>query len=162
MLHQKLFFKDLLDHSSGKSRLSQKIEAKMMPRLLQIINQDDPVDSVSISASLRLNDQLNPSIYGEIKTDLSLRCQRCLGPLEWNETIEYSIDFIRQSDTQASQENMDCISISDEGIVLLDLLEDEILTSQKTENSAAIGKHSKHLNYKMCVPPVFCHILEYR
>jgi len=142
MLHQKLFFKDLLDHSSGKSRLSQKIEAKMMPRLLQIINQDDPVDSVSISASLRLNDQLNPSIYGEIKTDLSLRCQRCLGPLEWNETIEYSIDFIRQSDTQASRDNMDCISISDEGIVLLDLLEDEILTS--------IPMSIMHKNIELC------------
>ena len=41
MLDQKLFFKDLLDYSSSKSNLSKKLDVKKMPRLSEIISNDD-------------------------------------------------------------------------------------------------------------------------
>ena len=129
MLHQKLFFKDLLDYSTSKSNLSKKIDVKQMPRLSEIISLDNDSSTVSISATLKLNDQLNPSISGEIIASLSLICQRCLGSLNWNETIEYSVDFIKEADPHTGKNNIDYISINDEGIILLDLLEDEVLSS---------------------------------
>ena len=129
MLHQKLFFKDLLDYSTSKSNLSKKLDVKQMPRLSEIISLDNDSSTVSISATLKLNDQLNPSISGEIIASLSLICQRCLGSLNWNETIEYSVDFIKEADPHTGKNNIDYISINDEGIILLDLLEDEVLSS---------------------------------
>ncbi len=129
MLHQKLFFKDLLDYSTSKSNLSKKLDVKQMPRLSEIISLDNDSSTVSISATLKLNDQLNPSISGEIIASLSLICQRCLGSLNWNETIEYSVDFIKEAGPHTGKNNIDYISINDEGIILLDLLEDEVLSS---------------------------------
>ena len=128
MLHQKIFFKDLLDHCSSKSTFLEKVDIKLLSRLSEI-SIDDEEGNISISATLKLNDQLNPSISGEINTNLSLICQRCLGPLNWKETIMYSIDFVKQSDDQVGQNNVDYISINDEGIVLLNLMEDEVLSS---------------------------------
>ena len=129
MLHQKLFFKDLLDHSSNKLELSETLEIRMMPRLSKMINHDDQTGRILINALLKLNDQLNPSISGEIEADLTLTCQRCLGHIEWSEKIEYSINFINESEAQEIRDNVDYISINDEGIILLDILEDEVLTS---------------------------------
>ena len=83
MLHQKLFFKDLLDYSSSKSTFLEKVDIKSLSRLSEI-SIDDADGNISISATLKLNDQLNPSISGEINTNLSLTCQRCLGPLDWS------------------------------------------------------------------------------
>ncbi len=142
MLHQKLFFKDLLDYSSSKSNLSKKLDVKQMPRLSEITSHDGEPSTVSISATLKLNDQLNPSISGEIIASLSLICQRCLGSLNWNETIMYSVDFIKEAGLQNGKNNVDYISINDEGIILLDLLEDEVLSS--------IPMSIMHKNIELC------------
>ena len=93
MLDQKLFFKDLLDHSSSKLEVSETLEIKMMPRLSQMTNQDDQQGRILINALLKHNDQLNPSISGKIEAEVTLMCQRCLGQLKWSETIEYSINL---------------------------------------------------------------------
>ena len=127
MLHQKLFFKDLLDYSSSKSAFLEKVDIKSLSRLSEI-SIDDADGNISISATLKLNDQLNPSISGEINTNLSLICQRCLGPLDWSKKIIYSIDFMNESHDQGGQNNIEYISINEEGIVLLDLLEGEVLS----------------------------------
>ena len=142
MLHQKLFFKDLLDHSSSKLELSETLETRMMPRLSKMINHDDQTGRILINALLKLNDQLNPSISGEIEADLTLTCQRCLGHIEWSEKIEYSINFINGSEAQEIRDNVDYISINDEGITLLDILEDEVLTS--------IPMSIMHKNIELC------------
>ncbi|MDC3240412.1 DUF177 domain-containing protein [Gammaproteobacteria bacterium] len=142
MLHQKLFFKDLLDHSSGKLELSETLETRMMPRLSKMINHDDQTGRILINALLKLNDQLNPSISGEIEADLILTCQRCLGHIEWSQKIEYSINFINGSEAQEIRDNVDYISINDEGITLLDILEDEVLTS--------IPMSIMHKNIELC------------
>ena len=141
MLHQKLFFKDLLDHSNSKSNISENLDVKLMPRLSEII-ENDKGSNISISAKLQLNDQLNPSLSGEINANLSLICQRCLGALNWNETILVSIDFMKEAENKAVQSNVDCISINDEGIVLLDLLEGEVLSS--------IPMSIMHKNIELC------------
>ena len=142
MLHQKLFFKDLLDHSSSKLELSETIETGMMPRLAKMINDDDQAGHILINALLKLNDQLNPSISGEIEAELTLTCQRCLGHIKWSEKIEYSINFINGSEAQEIRDNVDYISINDEGITLLDILEDEVLTS--------IPMSIMHKNIELC------------
>ena len=95
-----------------------------------------------INALLKLNDQLNPSISGEIEADLTLTCQRCLGHIEWSEKIEYSINFINESEAKEIRDNVDYISINDEGITLLDILEDEVLTS--------IPMSIMHKNIELC------------
>ena len=141
MLHQKLFFKDLLDHASSKSNISKNFDVKMLSRLAEI-SKDDKGGNISISASLKLNDQLNPNISGEINANMKLICQRCLGPLNWNHTIVYSIDFMKEAHIQEGQKNVDYISINDEGIVLLDLLEDEVLSS--------IPMSIMHKNIELC------------
>ena len=142
MLDQKLFFKDLLDHSRSKLEVSETLEIKMMPRLSQMTNQDDQQGRILINALLKHNDQLNPSISGKIEAEMTLICQRCLGQLKWSETIEYSINFINGSEVQEIQDNVDYISINDEGIILLDLLEDEVLTS--------IPMSIMHKNIELC------------
>ena len=142
MLDQKLFFKDLLDYSSSKSNLSKKLDVKKMPRLSDIVSNADEPSTVSVNATLKLNDQLNPRISGEITASLSLTCQRCLGSLYWNETIDYSIDFIKEAGFQTGQNNVDYISINDDGIILLDLLEDEVLSS--------IPMSIMHKNIELC------------
>ena len=142
MLDQKLFFKDLLDHSSGKLELSETLEVRMMPRLFKMINHDDQAGHILINALLKLNDQLNPCISGQIEADLTLTCQRCLGHIEWSEKIEYSINFINGSEAQEVRDNVDYISINDEGIILLDTLEDEVLTS--------IPMSIMHKNIELC------------
>ena len=141
MLHQKLFFKDLLDHASSKSKISKNFDVKMLSRLAEM-SKDNKAGNISISASLKLNDQLNPNISGEINANMNLICQRCLGPINWNQTIVYSIDFMKEAHNQAGQKNVDYISINDEGIVLLDLLEDEVLSS--------IPMSIMHKNIELC------------
>ena len=70
MLHQKLFFKDLLDHASSKSKISKNFDVKMLSRLAEM-SKDHKAGNISISASLKLNDQLNPNISGEINANMN-------------------------------------------------------------------------------------------
>ena len=63
-------------------------------------------------------------------------------PLKWSEKIEYSINFINGSEAQEIRDNVDYISLNDEGITLLDILEDEVLTS--------IPMSIMHKNIELC------------
>ena len=58
----KLFFKDLLDYSSSKSTFLEKVDIKSLSRLSEI-SIDDADGNISISATLKLNDQLNPKYF---------------------------------------------------------------------------------------------------
>ena len=53
-----------------------------------------------------------------------------------------SVDFIKEAGFQTGQNNVDYISINDDGIILLDLLEDEVLSS--------IPMSIMHKNIELC------------
>ena len=43
MLHQKIFFKDLLDHCSSKSTFLEKVDIKLLSRLSEVSIDDGAV-----------------------------------------------------------------------------------------------------------------------
>jgi uncharacterized metal-binding protein YceD (DUF177 family) len=75
------------------------------------------------------NSSLQPLLEGEVTVNLSLKCQRCLGPIEWQ--AETSIDFLiieslNQNKTGLSSVNT--IAVDSDGLSIEKIVEDEVLS----------------------------------
>ena len=131
MFKQILSYKEILDLSIKKTNLSETFSAKKLSRVSELLNdsRSDQSNVVEVDCQLFQNEALLPVVKGNIVLNLDLSCQRCLGQLNWTNTISLYIEF---EDIQLQKTNhhsqIDKIEIDDEGISIEKIIEDEILS----------------------------------
>ena len=132
MFKQILSFKEISDLSQKKANLIKAYPANSYIRLGEMLinDNDEYKNEISIDMQFSQNSSLQPLLEGKVIVNLSLKCQRCLGPIDWQDKIIISIVFDEDKNEQANnQSQIDKIEIGDEGISIQKIVEDEILST---------------------------------
>ena len=92
-------------------------------------SRSDQSNVVEVDCLLFQNEALLPVVKGNIVLNLDLNCQRCLGQLNWTNTIALYIEFEDSfSQERKHHSQIDKIEIDGEGISIEKIIEDEILS----------------------------------
>ena len=132
MFKQIFSFKEIFDLSQKKADLTKVYSAKLHSRLNEILveDNDERTSEISINMQFSQDSSLQPLLEGEVTVNLSLKCHRCLRPINWQDKIIISIGFNEDEDEQVNnQSQVDKIEIEDEGISIQKIVEDEILST---------------------------------
>ena len=131
MFKQILSYREILDLSIKKTNLCETFSASKFSRVSELLNNSDnsELNVVEVDCLLIQNEALLPVLKGKVVLNLDLSCQRCLGQLNWTNTISLYIEF---EDIQLQKTNhhsqIDKIEIDDKGISIEKIIEDEILS----------------------------------
>ena len=131
MFKQILSYKEILDLSIKKTNLSEAFSANKLSRVSELLNEtgSDQANVVQVDCLLFQNEALLPVVKGNIVLNLDLNCQRCLGQLNWTNTIAVYIEFEDSfSQERKHHSQIDKIEIDGEGISIEKIIEDEILS----------------------------------
>ena len=130
MFKNTLNIKDFSDLSRKNYVFEQVISAIIFPRLPRYLIDDNQIDGNQISIHLEFltEKSIYPKIKGSISTSLTMYCQRCLGPIEWQ--AETSINFLiieSMSQSKTGLSSVNTITVDSDGISIEKIVEDEIL-----------------------------------
>ena len=131
MFKNTLNIKDFSDLSSKNYIFDDVIPAIKFPRLPQFLFHNNQADGDQISIRLRFftEQSVDPKIKGSITILLTMQCQRCLGPIEWQR--KSSIDFLiidSLSERATSRSPVNIITVDSNGLSIEKIVEDEILS----------------------------------
>ena len=131
MFKNTLNIKDFSDLSKKNYVFDDVIPAMSFPRLSHFLIDNKQTDGNQISIYLKFFTQqsIDPKIKGSVKTLLTMQCQRCLGPIDWQKEI--SIDFLiieSLSQNKAGQSSVNTITVNAGGLSIEKIVEDEILS----------------------------------
>jgi len=131
MFKNTLNIKDFSDLSRTNYVFDRVIPAITFPRIPHFLIDDKQTKGNQISINLEFftEQSIDPKIAGSISALLTMQCQRCLGPVEWE--VETSInlliiDSLSQSKTGPSSVNT--ITVNSDGLSIEKIVEDEILS----------------------------------
>ena len=131
MFKNTLSSKDFSDLSRNNYVIDHVIPAITFPRLPHFLIDDNQTDGNEVLINLKIftEQSIDPKIKGSISVSLTMPCQRCLGPIEWQ--AETSIDFLiieslNQNKTGLSSVNT--IAVNSDGLSIEKIVEDEILS----------------------------------
>ena len=130
MFKNTLNIKDFSDLAKKKYVFDDVISAISFPRLSHfLINDNQTVgNQISINLEFFTEQSIYPKIKGRISTLLTMQCQRCLGPVEWEAETSINlliIESLSQSKTDPSSINT--IMVNLDGLSIEKIVEDEIL-----------------------------------
>ena len=131
MFKNTLNIKDFSDLSRKNYVFEQVISAITFPRLPRFLIDDNQKDGNQILIHLEfLTEQsIYPEIKGSISTSLTMHCQRCLGPIEWQ--AETSINFLiieSMSQSKTGLSSVNTIVVDSDGLSIEKIVEDEVLS----------------------------------
>jgi len=122
-------FRDMV----GKSeRIVVDVSLADLPRLVGLLYPDDTVAKrqIRMQFEFRRGTQRLPEIIGSASGVINLRCQRCLGLLEWPVELGFSLVVAENAaEFEKSSAPFDTVLAPDGGISLLELAEDELFAS---------------------------------
>ena len=131
MFKNTLSIKDFSDLSRRNYVFDSVIPAIAFSRLSHLLI--DPNQSYSNQISINLEffteQSVDPKIKGRISSSLTMQCQRCLGPIDWQ--TEASIDFLLidpLSQNKTGPSSVNTITIDSNGLSIEKIVEDEILS----------------------------------
>jgi uncharacterized metal-binding protein YceD (DUF177 family) len=130
MFKQNLYFKEFLDLSKKNYSLQITNHANEYPRLSDVV-MDDNVQTNKIVSDIRLSNgsSMNPKIMVTSDVSFALECQRCLGSVSWNESLNIDCEIINDEESSFSNEtHINRITVDEEGISIAKIIEDEILS----------------------------------
>ena len=131
MFKNTLNIKDFSDLSKRKYVFDDVISAITFPRLPYFLINDNQKEGNQISINLELftDQSIYQKIKGSISTLLTMQCQRCLGPIEWQ--AEITIDFLiieSLSQNTTGPSSVNTITVDSDGLSIEKIVEDEILS----------------------------------
>ena len=103
-----------------------------MPRLAELLYPDAASDGrlLELRVDFLGGMQGFPEISGHIGGKLDIRCQRCLGSMEWQVDIDFHLVVIEsEDDFDQVAEPFDTLVADEHGICLKEVVEDEVLAS---------------------------------
>ena len=131
MFKNTLNIKDFSDLSKKNYVFDEVIPAMSFPRLPHFLIDNKQTDSNRVSIHLKFftEQSVDPKLKGSIKTLLTIQCQRCLGPIDWQK--ETSIDFLlieSLSQNKSGPSSVNTITINSDGLSIEKIVEDEVLS----------------------------------
>ena len=131
MFKNTLNIKDFSDLARKNYIFIHVVSAIAFPRLSHFLIDDNQMDGNQISINLEFftEQSIYPKIKGSISTSLTMQCQRCLGPVEWDAETSINlliIEPLSQSKTGPSSVNI--ITVNSDGLSIEKIVEDEILS----------------------------------
>jgi uncharacterized protein len=133
MPSKRILVAELRELAAAGARLRLRFGAGQLDRLTGLLaepeNGDEPA-SVAADVEFGTGADGLPRVAISVTGRLSVRCQRCLGPLEWPLALTVSLAVLER-DEQAEQleDPFDSIVIGAEGLALQAVIEDEILAA---------------------------------
>ena len=130
MFKQNLYFKEFLDLSKKNYSLQITNHANEYPRLSDVV-MDDNVQTNKIVSDIRLSNgsSMNPKIMVTSDVSFALECQRCLGSVSRNDSLNIDCKIINDEESSFSKEtHINRITVDEEGISIAKIIEDEILS----------------------------------
>ena len=131
MFKNNLSIKDFSDLSRKNYVFDDVIPAVDFSRLSHFLIDHNQKHSNQISINLEFftKQSVDPKVKGRISTTLTMQCQRCLGPIEWQATT--SIDFLlieSLSPNKTGPSSVNTITVDSDGLSIEKIVEDEILS----------------------------------
>ena len=131
MFKNTLNIKDFSDLSRKNYVFDTVISAITFPRLPHFLIDEKQTDGNQVSINLELftEQSIDPKIKGSISASLTMRCQRCLGPIDWQ--VKTSIEFLlieSLSQNKTSPFSLNTITVDTDGLSIEKIVEDEILS----------------------------------
>ena len=126
-----LSIKDFSDLSRKNYVFDDVIPAVAFSRLSHFLIDHNQKHSNQILINLEFftEQSVDPKVKGRISTSLTMQCQRCLGPIEWQ--AETSIDFLlieSLSPNKTGPSSVNIITVDSDGLSIEKIVEDEILS----------------------------------
>ena len=131
MFKNTLNIKDFSDLARKNYIFDHIIPAISFPRLSHFLNDDKQTNGNQISINLELftDQSIYPKIAGTISTSLTMQCQRCLGPIEWEAETSINILIIESlNQSKTGQSSVNTITVNSDGLSIEKIVEDEILS----------------------------------
>lgn len=121
-------FVEALKLVERRARLAGDMPLSAMPRLAESLYAG--AGRAHYDLSFEPDDLGKPAILGRVSAELSLPCQRCLGPMPWPVESEVRLAILSASDdVEKLDETWDPLVAGAEPISLLALIEDELILS---------------------------------
>jgi len=115
--------------------LAGSLPIAAMSRLVKIVTNNS--GTVELELAFDLDQENRPLITGKLKAQLELECQRCLKPFKYQVDSEFSLVPVTTTEqAKALPSRYDPLMLTDDEILLSDLVEDELLL-----NLPIIAKH---------------------
>jgi len=131
MFKNTLNIKDFSDLARKNYILDHMIPAISFPRLSHFLNDDKQRNGNQILINLEFftDQSIYPKIVGSISTSLTMQCQRCLGPIEWEAEISINLLLIESlSQSKTGPSSVNTIAVNSDGLSIEKIVEDEILS----------------------------------
>ena len=152
MFKNTLSIKDFSDLSRKNYVFDHVISAITLPRLSHFLINDNQeyLNQISIHLKFFTEQSIYTKIKGSISSSLTMHCQRCLGPIEWQ--AETSIDFLvieSMNQNKTGPSSVNTITVNSDGLSIEKIVEDEILTMipmSITHNKVALCENNDTLS----------------
>ncbi len=133
LMHARSFI-DSLDFARNGQQISGELPVAELTRLMDVM--ENPLGSLHYSVQGVVDKQGNPALDVSVEGRCQLRCQRCMGGLDYPVRLDShlllrdqaSLDALGDSVAGGEEEEFDSI-LADAHLNVLDLLEEEILLS---------------------------------
>jgi len=157
MFKNTLNIKDFSDLSRKNYVFDYVISAITFPRLPHFLIDDNQehLNQISIHLEFFTEQSIYTKIKGSISSSLTMHCQRCLGPIEWQ--AEISIDFLvieSMSQNKTGPSSVNTITVDSDGLSIEKIVEDEILVMipmSITHNKVALCENNDTLSLFLAV-----------
>ena len=131
MFKNTLSIKDFFDLARKNYILDHVIPAITFPRLSHFLIEDNQMDGNQISINLEFftEQSIYPKIEGSISSSLTMQCQRCLGPIQWEAETSINLLIIESlSQSKTGPSSVNTITVNSDGLSIEKIVEDEILS----------------------------------
>lgn len=107
-------------------RLEGRLALSRLARLVPALSSD--AGEVRVRLEFSRDMQGMALIHGQLETVLTLQCQRCMQPMPYPVSEEFTVAVV-ETDAEAEmvQAHYDPLLVEDESLMLADLIEDELL-----------------------------------
>jgi len=131
MLVDHIGIPQLRDMAKRSEEVTGEIRLSELPRLAGMLYPEADTDDRQIDVRIRVHSGVQgfPEISGTVSGLLELRCQRCLGALDWPLESVFQLAVVESDeDMEEVAEPFDTLMAGEHGIRCADVIEDEILS----------------------------------
>ncbi len=156
MLADHIGLPQLRELASRSEQVTDSIRLGGMSRLASLLHSGADLTDKELNVRIEFLGGMQgfPEISGHLSGSLDIRCQRCLGSLNWPVDFEFHLVVVgSEADVDEVAEPFDAVIAGEHGIQLMEVIEDELLSSlplapmhsnvEKCETSAAVRNISK-------------------
>jgi uncharacterized protein len=130
MLAEHIGIPQLRDLAGRSEEYRESLKISGMNRLAELLYPESRQSDAQLDLSIKFNsgEQGFPEISGHIEGSLDIICQRCLGPLAWEFNIDFGLVLVGDvADLKLVSEPIDAVVVSEHGICMSEIAEDELL-----------------------------------